>query len=259
MSHLRFAICHLRFRPRRPGCCAVLLILMFCGAKLGGATTNDFFAQGIKLSRAGQFPEAAAAFEKSARSRPAAGTLVNLGIAEWRRGRAGAAILAWERARWIDPFDARAGANLKFARQVAQVDEPQLKWFETASTWLPPGAWVWLAGASLWLALGLLVLPRIFRRRKAGWQQVPAALSFGVFMFSLAANFGVVSRTQIGLVVAKNAPLLLTPTRDGETVSTLAAGEPARELRTHGDYFLIRTAGASGWIARSDFRLICPR
>jgi tetratricopeptide (TPR) repeat protein len=226
---------------------------------LARAATNDFFAQGMKLSRAGQFAGAAAAFGKSAQARPAAGTLVNLGIAEWRRGHAGAAILAWERARWIDPSDARAGANLKFARQVAQVDEPQLKWFETASTWLPPDAWVWLAGASLWLALGLLVLPGIFRRRKAGWHQALAALAFGIFMFSLTANFGVVSRTQIGFVVAKNAPLLLTPTRDGETISTLAAGEPARELRTHGNYFLIRAAGASGWIERSEFRLVCPQ
>jgi tetratricopeptide (TPR) repeat protein len=258
MSHLRFTVCDLRFQPRQLGCFIVLAMLI-CGGNSARAATNDFFAQGMKLSRAGQFPEAAAAFEKSARAQPASGTLVNLGIAEWRRGRAGGAILAWEQARWIDPFDARAGADLKFARQVAQVDEPQLKWFETASTWLPPDAWVWLAGASLWLALGLLVLPGIFRRRQAGWQQVLAALAFGVFMFCLTANFGVLSRTHIGFVVAKNAPLLLTPTRDGETIATLAAGEPARELRTRGNYSLIRTAGVSGWVERNEFRRICPQ
>ena len=191
------------------------------------------------MSRAGQFPEAAAAFEKSAQARPAAGTLVNLGIAEWQRGHAGAAILAWEQARWIDPFDPRAGANLKFARQVAQVDEPQLKWFETASTWLPPDAWVWLAGASLWLAVGLLVLPGIFRRRKAGWHQALAALAFGFFLFSLTANVGVVSRTQLGFVLKKNAPLRLTPTRearshfDADRRRTGAAAADARKLFFH--------------------------
>ena len=98
------------------------------------------------------------------------------------------------------------------------MDEPQLKWFETASAWLPPNAWVWLAGASLWLAVGALVLPGIFRRRKAGWHQALAAFGFGIFLFSLAANCGVVSRTQIGFVLKKNAPLLLTPTAEGEVI-----------------------------------------
>ncbi|HEX5399911.1 MAG TPA: tetratricopeptide repeat protein [Verrucomicrobiae bacterium] len=220
--------------------------------------TNDFFEAGVELNRAGQFPEAAAAFEKSAQARPAVGTLVNLGIAEWRRGRAGAAILAWEQAQWIDPFDARAGANLHFAREVAQVDSPPLKWFEAASTWLPPDTWAWLAGASLWLAVGLLVLPEILRRRRAGWHQTLAALAFGIFLFSVTANCGVVSRTQLGFILKKNAPLLLTPTKDAETVTTLAAGEPARRLRMRGNYFFIRTPFASGWIHRDQFGLVCP-
>ena len=237
---------------------ALLLAALLFAVHVSRAATNDLFAQGVELSRAGQFPEAAAAFEKSAQARPATGTLVNLGIAEWRRGRAGAAILAWEQARWIDPFDSRAGADLKFARQAAQLDGPQLKWFEAASAWLPPDAWPWFAGASLWLAAGLMTLPGILRRRKAGWQQALAALAFGFFLFSMTANLGVVSRTQVGFVLKKSAPLLLTPTREAETISTLAAGEPARRLRTRGNYYFIRTAFAAGWISRDQFGLICP-
>ena len=259
MNDLRFTIYDLRFQfgPRHFGCYIVLAALV-CVVNFSRAATNDFFARGIELSRAGQFPEAATAFENSAAAQPAAGTLVNLGLAEWQRGHAGAAILAWEQARWIDPFDPRAGADLKFARRVAQVDEPQLKWFETASTWLPPNAWVWLAGTSLWLAVGLLVLPGIFRRRKAGWHQTLAALALGFFLFSLTASLGVVSRTQIGFVLKKNAPLLLTPTRAGEVISTLTAGEPARQSRTRGNYRFIRTAGESGWIEQGEFHLVCP-
>jgi hypothetical protein len=69
----------------------------------------------------------------------------------------------------------------------------------------------------------------------------------------------VVSRTEIGFVLKKNAPLLLTPTREAEVVSTLNAGEPARRLRTRGDYFFIRTAFAAGWISREQFGLVCPK
>ena len=253
MRHLRFTIYDLRFRPR-----GLAMAALFCAGSVFASATNDFFAQGVALSLAGQFPEAAAAFDKSAQVQPAAGTLVNLGIAEWRRGRAGPAILAWEQARWIDPFDARAGADLRFAREAAQVDAPRLKWFEAASAWLPPAAWAWLTAASLWLAAGMITLPAVLRWRKAGWQQALAALAFGTFLFSLTADFGVASRTQIGFVLKKDAPLLLTPTREAETISTLAAGEPARRLRRRGNYVFIRTAFANGWIRRDQFGLVCP-
>lgn len=235
-----------------------LLVLLTLGSAMTvrAAPTNDFFATGIELSRAGEFPEAAAAFEKSAGIRPAAGTLVNLGIAEWLRGHAGAAILAWERARWINPFDPRARADLKFARRAAQVDEAELKWFEIQSTWLPPDAWLWLAGASLWLAVGMMTLPQFFRRRKTGWQQVLAAAGLGIFLACLPANLGVISRTNLGFVLKNDAPLLQTPTRTGEVISTLTAGEPARRVRTRGDYYLVRTENESGWVERNAFGLV---
>ena len=256
MIYLRFTVCHLRFQPRH-GCSLICLALLFILVNSGRAVTNDFFAQGIELDRAGQFPEAAAAFKKSARVQPSTGALLNLGLAEWRRGRAGAAVLAWEQARWIDPSDKRAETDLKFAREAAQLEEPDLKWFETVSTWLPAGDWVWLAGASLWLALGALLLPGVFRWRKAGWQQMLAALAFGSFLFCLTGNLGVVSRAQIGFVVKKSAPLLLTPTENGEVVSALNAGEPARRLRTHGKYLYIKSGTGSGWIDQDNFQLIC--
>jgi tetratricopeptide (TPR) repeat protein len=235
-----------------------MLAVWICALNPTHAATNNYFAQGTAAYQAGQFPEAAAAFENAWQQQPASGAFVNLGLAEWQRGRAGAAILAWERAAWLNPFDVLAKQNLNFARTMAQVDDPQLKWFEAASMWLPPNAWVWIAGASLWLAAGAQVLPRFFRWRKTGWQQWLTALGCGVFLFSMTANFGVVSRTNLGFVVKRNAPLLLTPTKTGDVISLLTAGEPARKLKARGEYYFIRTAYGSGWIGRRDFGLVCP-
>jgi hypothetical protein len=236
---------------------SVVLVLALVGLILKArAATDDVFTHTVASARAGQLSEAGVAFEKSVQARPSSGGFVNLGITEWQRGHAGAAILAWERATWIDPFNESAVQNLKFARAVAQVEEPELRWFETASTWLPANAWVWLAGASLWLAVGALVLPRVFRRRKSGWQQTLAALGLCAFIFSITANVGVVSRTDIGFVLKKNAPLRLTPTSGSELTSTLSVGDPVRRLKTRGNYFFIRTPMAAGWIERSQVGLI---
>ena len=240
--------------------CSLLLLSLLGAVPLArAADTNDFFAQGIAACRAGLFPEAAAAFAAAAARRPASGTFDNLGIAERQCGHAGAAILAWERASWIDPFDRRAQDNLRFARQVTQLDAPRLKWYEAESAWLPASDWVWLAGAGLWLALGALILPGVFRRRKSGWHQTLSALGLCVFLFSLTANFGIASRARLGFVVRKDAQLLLTPTSQGELVSNLTDGEPARQLRIHGNYLLIRTGYATGWIDRSQFSLVCGK
>ncbi|HZT22398.1 MAG TPA: hypothetical protein VFB55_05770 [Verrucomicrobiae bacterium] len=237
----------------------LLPAVLFLAAGIGrAANVNDFFAQGLADYRAGLFPEAAAAFEKALQQQPSVGALDNLGLAEWQRGHAGAAILAWERAQWVDPFDARSRANLQFARQALQLDPPALKWFEAVSTRLSAAAWLWLTGVSLWVMAGALILPGVFRRRLAGWPQILATLAFCVFLFGLTANLGVVSRGHLGLVIKTDAPLRLTPTRDSEVIATLNEGEPARQLRTRGNYYLIRTLFGTGWIERGQFGLICP-
>ncbi|HEV2691639.1 MAG TPA: hypothetical protein VG347_01960 [Verrucomicrobiae bacterium] len=235
---------------------AVLVLALACLLVKARAADDASFTRGVESARAGQLSEAGHVFEKSVQARPSAGGFVNLGITEWQRGHAGAAILAWERATWLDPHDARAVQNLKFARAAVQVDEPELRWFETASTWLPANLWLWLAGMSLWLALGALVLPSVFRRRKSGWQQSLAALGLCAFIFSVTANVGVVSRTDIGFVLKKNVPLRLTPTSGSEVTSILSAGEPVRRLKTRGNYFFIRTSVAAGWIEQGQIGLI---
>ncbi len=230
-----------------------VICLFFVDAR---AATDDFYVRGLPAAQAGDFPTASSVFENELKHQPSAGIFVDLGITEWQRGHAGAAILAWERAAWVDPYDALANQNLKFARTVAQVDEPELRWFETASTWLPSNAWVWIAGASLWLAVGALVLPRVFRWRRSGWQQTLAALGFCVFIFSITANVGVVSRTDIGFILKKNAPLRLTPTGGSELISTLSAGEPVRRVKTRGNYYFVRTPMTAGWVERGQVGLI---
>jgi hypothetical protein len=189
---------------------------------------------------------------------PAAGTLVNLGMTEWRRGRNGAAIRAWEQALWVDVFDQRARDNLRFARETGGLDAPRLTWYETASTWLPTNSWAWIAGGGLWLALGMVTLPVVLRWHKAGWHQALAALGLGIFLLSIPAHVGVVTRSQIGFVLDRKTPLRLTPTEEADTVTTLAAGEPARLVRVYGDYVFVRTQNGAGWIEREKFGLVCP-
>jgi len=235
-----------------------LMTVLACFAGHCEISRDDTFRAGVESYQTGQFVEAAKAFRESISQRPAAGTLVNLGMTEWRRGRTGAAVLAWEQALWVDSFNQPARNNLLFARESTGLDAPRLEWYETASTWLPTNSWSWIAGAGLWIALGMVTFPTVFRWRRASWHQLLAALGLGVFLLSLPAHFGVMTRSHIGFVLERKTPLRLTPTEEADHLAILAAGEPARQLRVQGDYAFVSTRSGSGWIERDKLGLISP-
>ncbi len=183
------------------------------------ATATELFQQGTKAYTGGDYAAAAAAFQQAATLQPASGTMQNLGNSEWQRGRTGWSILAWEQALWVDPFNGHARSNLRFARRAAQLESPELAWYEVVSSWLPVNCWGWLAGISLWLAAGLGLLPGLLHWPKVAWQQAAAASILVVFLLSLPALVGVETRSRIGFVLEKNTPLRLTPTTDAQYIT----------------------------------------
>jgi hypothetical protein len=235
-----------------------LLAISLLGTAAYGSPDASF-AAGIQAYRAADYTTAADAFRQSMALKPSSGALQNLGLAEWEPRRVGPAILAWEQALWLDPFNKAARGDLRFARKAAQLEAPELTWYEVVSTWLPVNWWAWVAGVSFWLAVAVMLLPGIFRRRKAAWHQAVAALGVTVFLLSVPAHVGVHTRSRIGFIVQKDTPLRLTATQEAQTLTRLAAGEPARSQRAQGNYVLIRTSRALGWVEREQFGLICPR
>lgn len=236
----------------------VALLLLLLAAPQSGHAGPDAFQQGTNAYALGDYATAATAFAAAAGQIPAAGTLQNLGLAEWQSGRRGRAILAWERSLWVDPFNDAARANLRFARKTAQLEAPELTWYEAASEWLPVNVWSALAAGCFWFAVAMVMLPRIFRWRRAGWHQALAAGGFAIFLLCLPALAGIHTRARIGFVLEKDTPLRLTPTADAQQLSSLPPGVPARWERTHGQYALIQTPYGRGWVERRQFSRICP-
>ncbi len=237
----------------------LLLILVLLGNYDGRAAGEVRFREGVAAYEAGRYEPAAQAFRSSLSEKVAAGTLLNLGLAEWRSGRTGEAMVAWEQSAWLNPFNPDARGNLLYARETLQVNPLDLTWCEQASTWLPAGCWTWITGGSLWLAVALVTLPGFFRVRKRAWHQTLAALAAGIFLLSLPPNLGVFTRTGIAIVTEKNTSLRLTPTTSAETVGSLSVGEPLRRLRARGDYYFVHTQSGNGWVGRRQVKFICPK
>ncbi len=217
------------------------------------------FQAGRAAYEAGQFDLAARAFSDSLVKQPAAGTLLNLGLAQWQQGRTGEAILAWERAAWLNPFDGNARNNLSYARETTSVNPLELTWCEQFSIWLPVNLWTAIAAGSLWLAVAMVTLPGFLRMPKAGWHQTVASLALGVFLLSLAPAIGIVTRAKIGIVIEKNTALRLTPTQAAEVIAALPPGEPVRELRQRGNYLFVHTQNGNGWVERRQVEFLVSK
>src|SRR2546427_7429611 len=182
---------------------AIALTACLSSAAVAVSDPAYLFKQGSQAYISGGFEQSALLFREAASAAPASGTLPNLGNAEWQCGRAGPAIFAWERAQWLDPFDANTRANLRLARKAAQLEAPDLVWYEICSTWLPVNAWPWLACVSFWLAVAMVMLPGLLRWRKADWHQGLAAAGFAIFLLTIPALAGVHSRSKLGIILAK--------------------------------------------------------
>ena len=250
---------NLAFRWRREVLTVALGLLLSLAARGFCASPESSFAEGVEAYREADYERAAKSFEEAIAVRPSSGTLENLGKAEWQRGQTGPAIVAWERALWLDPFHDSVRGDLRFARKVSQLESPELAWYELVSTWLPVNWWAWIASSTFWFSLGMALLPGILRRRKAAWHQALAAIGLTLFLLSAPAHLGVLTRSRIGFVLQKATPLRLTPTDESQTITRLAPGEPARLERSRGKYLLIRTNHGRGWIDRAQFGLLCPR
>ena len=157
----------------------------------------------------------------------------------------------------MNPFNPNTDANLRFARHSARVEAPVLGWQERYSTWMPGGWWLVIASVALWGGVALLTLPRWFGMRRADWHQGIAAALLAIFLLSVPALLGLSKRARLGVVLEDETPLRLTPTREGETLTKLPAGEMARVERKRGDYLYVRAEGdRAGWLKKADFATV---
>jgi tetratricopeptide (TPR) repeat protein len=241
----------------------IAIVLILCASRnlqaAAPSSSDPAFQQGIQAYLSADYLQAAQCFQAAATNHLASGVFQNLGNATWKCGRTGAAIQAWEQALWLDPFNRNAKANLRYARKAAQLEGPDLAWYEICSAWLPNNAWAWIASSSFWLSVALLLLPGIVHWRKADWQQGLAAASVAVFLLTLPALVGIQTRSRSGVILPDQVLLRLTPTEHSEALAKLAGGEMARQERIRGEYAYVRTANdTAGWVKQTELGLICP-
>lgn len=196
-------------------------------------------AGGEQAYRAGQFGEAARAFERAVASDSTdISGWFNLGNAYYRSNDRGRAIWAWTRAARLAPRDPAITRNLQ-AAGAAEV----LRTLPPLS--VRPVEWYFLAAIAWWSAGALLVIA-ITRRKKSlvPWALVP------ILIVIVAVTIGIVADgRRYAVAIDARTPLYGDPTVHSPIVRRVQAGAGLDVLERRGEWLRVRTlTQAEGWV-----------
>lgn len=185
--------------------------------------------------------------------------LFNLANSYARAGKPGMAVLNYERAKLLSPYDADIEQNLNIVQSAAQVPTSVANGFEriarVASAQLV--SWIGVLGVAIF---GLSILAGRLSGRMRGLRW--SANLLGVAMICLAICNSVVLWPTLheGVVIAAASPVRVSPAPLGDSIFELAEAALVKIVAEHEGFVLIQTRdGRSGWVARSSVASVVPR
>ncbi len=251
-----------RRRPR-----AILLAALTALALAGapGAAGQEEAPPDARFARAndayleGRFEEAAEIYRALAAEGWSDARLeYNLGNAEFKVGRKGAAILHWQRALRLDPADRDARRNLEYARAFLEdrMETPPVPgWLDALrdrQNAIGPDRQAWAAVALLWLIALVLVasLARPGRWRPAwGWTLAGLALALALVSWSWWATRERVAGADLAVVLAGNVDLRSGPGASNPTIDRVHEGLTVEIRERREEWVQVSLPnGLSGWL-----------
>jgi succinate dehydrogenase hydrophobic anchor subunit len=245
-----------------------VLPLLVLAALFSASARADTFDDANRAYEQGHAEEAAGLFGRLIAERGYSAPLCfDLGNAELKAGHLGAALLNYERARYLAPGDAGINHNLQLARQQAGLKPNPYRWWQVVIRSIDWTVWLALICGSLGFILFALIGMAAIRTQaseKADWRKffkavlficIPLFLFFGFVELS-AVGFG--DRIE-GVIVAKEATLRLSPFDSAERTGAVPEGELVTVEKRYHDYLWIdERSRQSGWVAAKELEPVVP-
>lgn len=242
--------------------CALALPLSASAQSNGDSRT--MWLQANNAFHSGEYAKAASAYQEMIQQgADSADVYFNLGTAELRAGRRGAAILAFERALRQNPNDADASHNLEEA-QKGNVDKivgvrDEEPFIERLGSRIPVGA-SGIAFLSAWLVLWAALFGRLFARKGREWLNLVAG--GGALVATIAGAMLGISAWQrasgaYAVVVSSEASIREGPAKNFKAAFEVHEGLKLRVIDREQDFLRVRLPnGTEGWIAANDAPVI---
>ena len=245
----------------------LILLLMLCllvsfWAVAGGLEEKAaiaLFEQANILHTQGEFQQAAEQYSSIISTYGVSAPLLyNLANSYAAAGQVGPAVLNYERALHLAPGDADIQGNLAQVRKDAGLYREDQSLHRRLAEMLGADQWLMIAGCAF-LCLGLSALLVTTGAGQGGRKGLHWLMtgSLAVLLLTLPPAFLRYQDWQIGVVLAEDAHVVISPFADATPAGDIKAGRLIRPEREHGDYVLITAeTGKSGWLAKESFALV---
>jgi tetratricopeptide (TPR) repeat protein len=189
----------------------------------------------------------------------------NLGNTYFKLGQIGYAILYYEKALSLKPFDRDIRNNLEYARRSMEeriqplYNEGLFNFLRTTYSFVKP--WL-LTVFELVFFTGFIVFSILFilfpyHRQRFRKQVIVFGILFFVFGMCAFSRTAYENANPKGIVVEEAVEVLSAPIVESEPVFQLYEGTRTKVLETRGDWIRIRIDdGREGWILQQDIALI---
>ncbi len=223
------------------------------------------FAEAIRAYDSGEFASAAKFFRsRIIKTSPDPALLYNLGTCLCNEGDLAGALVCFERAHLLTPYDTAISENLNFVRrrlfmpEVGKVDGPA-EMLIAASQSLRPDEWL-LVALLAWAAAGIFLA---FRRRLSRNKCIVFIGSCGI-IFAAASGacifgkLGVYSNAN-AVVTSASAELRSLPSMaSGRKLVRLRMGTVVRVIEARLDWVRIKSDDTKGWMQKNKITRIAP-
>ena len=237
-----------------------ILIFLFCSSPLILFSQNDAMQLAIENYNAGDYQAAIQHYEQILEGdQHALNLYYNLGNCYYRNGNIAKAILNYERALLIDPYDEDVRYNLKLVQQ--KIEQPLesvnefflIEWKQDLQNMASSWTWAIWGVLFLWLGMAGLTLWLLAKQRKKKILGFTAGLAFLLLClvpFGLA--WGRLHHqwdSEMAIILKDDIAMKSAPDLDSETLQPLFAGYKVKLLDQIENWFKIRLSdGNIGWI-----------
>jgi hypothetical protein len=258
---MNLSLHRLRFLPRA---CRIVALSVFLFPFLLHAQSSDPDLDAANRAYTdGKYEQSAQLFQQIINARGYSAPLCfNLANAEAKVGHTGAALLNYERARYLAPGDSDIDHNLQHERKLAGLDPNSYRWWQIALlsiNWM-----VWLAiMATCLLLIFLAVIGTAYAPALSTASRIPPRLVKNIFRAIIFAGIpvcllmGYVELSTVGfdyriqgvIVAPKEATLRLSPFETADSIGTIPEGELVTVEDRHNDYLRIEARDHHfGWV-----------
>lgn len=198
-------------------------------------------------------------FAEPAHPRYSADGLYNLANSYARAGKLGLAVLNYERAALLAPYDPDIRANLAYVRSRAHVPpEPRSRLASIAEA-VSPTAAAWLGVLGIAMVGTALLAARVMPRLR--WASAGGVLAgVPLILLSMSNAMALWPRMHEAVVLVNHTPARVSPVPMAQTAFTLAEADTVTMLAAHESFVLVRTRGGlSGWVSRANLGAVLPQ